>query len=173
MIWASARASLRSVLFGIVFMAAFAWRVSMHTAGRPAARITSGLTLGLKSGLSLSLFGGLDRLALLASGRFDPVLRFALKTGDPFRFFGPHASRLALGGTVFAGRLDRGPLRLTLQHGRVVRRRFCAEPLESSGLGACGGGQAIAKARVLEAHLTPSRSECCRCREPPSRSSRE
>ena len=41
MIWASARASLRSVLFGIVFIAAFAWRVSMQTAGRPAPRNAS------------------------------------------------------------------------------------------------------------------------------------
>ena len=31
MICASARASLRSVLFGIVFMVALAWRVSMQT----------------------------------------------------------------------------------------------------------------------------------------------
>lgn len=38
MIWASALASFRSVLFGIVFMAALAWRVSMQIAGRPAAR---------------------------------------------------------------------------------------------------------------------------------------
>jgi len=30
--------SLRSVLFGIVFMAAFAWRVSMQIAGRTASR---------------------------------------------------------------------------------------------------------------------------------------
>src|SRR6188472_3141940 len=34
--FASARASLRSVLFGIVFIAAFACRVSMQIAGRPA-----------------------------------------------------------------------------------------------------------------------------------------
>lgn len=37
MICASARASLRSVLFGRVFIAAFAWRVSMQTAGQPAS----------------------------------------------------------------------------------------------------------------------------------------
>jgi hypothetical protein len=101
-------------------------------------RIASGLALGFESGLSLSLFDSLDRLAFLASSRFDPVLRFALKTGDPFRFFGPRAIRLAPGGTVLAGRLDRGPLRLSFQHGRVVRRRFRAESLKSSVLGACG-----------------------------------
>jgi len=38
MICASARASFRSVLFGIVFIAAFAWRVSMQIAGRSAER---------------------------------------------------------------------------------------------------------------------------------------
>ncbi|OWK18989.1 hypothetical protein AJ88_46890 [Mesorhizobium amorphae CCBAU 01583] len=37
MICASARASLRSVLLGIVFMAALAWRVSIQIAGRPSA----------------------------------------------------------------------------------------------------------------------------------------
>jgi len=36
MICASALASLRSVLLGIVFIAALAWRVSMQTAGKPA-----------------------------------------------------------------------------------------------------------------------------------------
>ena len=41
MICASARASLRSVLFGIVFIAALAWRVSMQIAGKPAARSPS------------------------------------------------------------------------------------------------------------------------------------
>jgi hypothetical protein len=41
MICASARASLRSVLFGIVFIAAFACRVSMQIAGRPASRSPS------------------------------------------------------------------------------------------------------------------------------------
>ena len=41
MICARARASLRSVLFGIVFMAAFACRVSMQIAGRPAWRSSS------------------------------------------------------------------------------------------------------------------------------------
>ncbi|ESY87215.1 hypothetical protein X738_32920 [Mesorhizobium sp. LNHC209A00] len=37
-IFAMPRASLRSVLFGIVFMAALAARVSMQIAGRPSAR---------------------------------------------------------------------------------------------------------------------------------------
>lgn len=41
MIWAGARASLRSVLLGIVFIAALATRVSMQIAGRPAARRSS------------------------------------------------------------------------------------------------------------------------------------
>ncbi|MCY1299519.1 hypothetical protein D9M70_490490 [compost metagenome] len=41
MICASARASLRSVLLGIVFIAAFAARVSMQIAGRPSPRSPS------------------------------------------------------------------------------------------------------------------------------------
>src|SRR3546814_6465926 len=41
MICASARASLRSVLFGIVFIAALARRVSMPAAARPAAHSSS------------------------------------------------------------------------------------------------------------------------------------
>src|SRR3954451_13492217 len=41
MICAKARASFRSVLFGMVFMAAFACRVSMQIAGRPAERSSS------------------------------------------------------------------------------------------------------------------------------------
>jgi hypothetical protein len=41
MIWASARPSFRSVLLGIVFMAALAWRVSLQIAGQPAAPSSS------------------------------------------------------------------------------------------------------------------------------------
>jgi hypothetical protein len=98
--------------------------------------IARSLSLSLKSDLSLGLLGCLDHLAFRPSSDLGSGLFFPFQTGDPLRFLGSHASRMAIGSAGLAGRLYGNALRLPLQHGWVIGCWSCAELLHSSGLGA-------------------------------------
>jgi len=84
----------------------------------------------------LGLFGCFPHLAFPSSGGLDPVLLFSLPTDNPLSFLGPQASRPTLDGACFARALDRGTLRLSLQHSWIAGCGSGAEFLDSRGLGA-------------------------------------